>query len=58
MKVGDLVYLTGEHPEKSSRVLGLLIAPWAVGGWCQVLVESGKITAWPVSQLELVNESR
>jgi hypothetical protein len=54
VKVGDLVYLIGEHPEKSSRVLGLLIAPWAVGGWCQVLVESGKITAWPVSQLELV----
>ena len=56
MKVGDLVYLTA-NPQ-SKRVLGLLIAPWTVGGWCQVLVESGEITAWPVSQLEVVNESR
>ena len=56
MKAGDLVYLTANPQTK--RVLGLLISPWAVAGWCQVLVESGKITAWPVSQLELVNESR
>lgn len=56
MKAGDLVYLTA-NPQ-SKRVLGLLIGPWAVAGWCQVLVESGEITSWPVCQLEPVNESR
>ena len=52
MKAGDLVYLTA-NPQ-SKRVLGLLIGPWDVGGWCHVLVESGKIIGWHVSQLELV----
>ncbi len=62
MKACDLVLVIGTM--SNTQTVGTVIEPWeSINGydghdWWTVMLGNGELIHWPMSQLELVNESR
>jgi|7_EtaG_2_1085326.scaffolds.fasta_scaffold46187_2 hypothetical protein len=63
MKAYDLVLVIGTM--SNTQTVGTVIEPWEFiedldgnPNWWTVMLGNGELINWPMSQLELVNESR
>lgn len=56
MRVGDVVLMIGSHgagPEVTA-VVGVIMAPWKIDDWWEVMTPHHGIIHWPESQMQRV----
>ena len=58
MKVGDVVQMLGSHGEgpEVTAVTGVIMAPWKISEWWEVLTTNHGVIHWPESQMQKVEE--